>query len=175
MKIKTLISIFFLLVTLAACTPATDENLTTNDQPDASQAEPAPDNPVSSDDTAVRPEPTTEIKEDTVIKEAALNGMQVLILESFPVQINVQVSGILSDGCTSFGPVQVEQVKDTFYVTVQTTRPADRMCTQVVSFFEETISLDVLGLPAGKYTVDVNGLTDTFELSVDNVAPSENN
>ena len=34
----------------------------------------------------------------------------------------------------------------------------------VLCDIEESILLDVAGLPAGTYTVDVNGLTDTFEL-----------
>ena len=35
--------------------------------------------------------------------------------------------------------------------------------------FEDTIPLDVYDLPAGAYTVDVNGVTNTFTLDVDNV------
>jgi hypothetical protein len=46
-------------------------------------------------------------------------------------------------------------------------------CTLELVPFEQTIDLDVYGLPAGVYTVDVNGVTDTFELMVDNVPPVE--
>jgi hypothetical protein len=35
--------------------------------------------------------------------------------------------------------------------------------------FEETIALDVYGLPAGTYHVNVNGIDDTFTLEVDNI------
>ena len=37
--------------------------------------------------------------------------------------------------------------------------------------YEETISLDVYGLLAGTYTVDVNSVRDTFTLDVDNKPP----
>jgi len=42
------------------------------------------------------------------------------------------------------------------------------MCAEVLVPFEETTSLDVVGLPAGVYTVNVNGVSDTFEFTVDN-------
>ena len=163
MKIKNLISIIFLLLALAACAPTTNEGNTTITQP-AADLEEAKPTPVNSEAYPIRPEPAVEVKGDTIISEAALQGMQVLSLEPSPAQVTVQVSGYLPDGCTSFGPVHIERVENTFHVTVQTSRPADRMCTQQVSNFEESILLDVAGLPAGTYTVDVNGLTDTFEL-----------
>jgi hypothetical protein len=34
--------------------------------------------------------------------------------------------------------------------------------------FEETVSLDVEGLPAGEYTVEVGELSQTFTLEQDN-------
>ena len=66
-----------------------------------------------------------------------------------------------------------ERTDQTFQVTITTTRPADAMCTEALVPFEETFSLDVYSLPAGTYTVNVNGITDTFELAVDNVSPDE--
>ena len=35
--------------------------------------------------------------------------------------------------------------------------------------FEETIPLGIYGLSVGTYTVDVNGVQDTFDLEVDNI------
>jgi len=35
--------------------------------------------------------------------------------------------------------------------------------------FEEIIPLEVYGLPAGTYTVNVNGVQGTFDLEVDNI------
>jgi len=43
------------------------------------------------------------------------------------------------------------------------------MCAQVMTPFEEVVALDVVGLKAGVYTVDVNGVGDTFELQMDNI------
>ena len=47
------------------------------------------------------------------------------------------------------------------------------MCTEALVPYEQAVPLDVAGLPAGVYTVTVNGVSDTFELAVDNVLPTE--
>jgi putative hemolysin len=100
--------------------------------------------------------------------EAVVETIDILILESFPVQVNVVARGYLPDGCTEIDEIHQERTDQTFQVNITTIRPADAVCTQAVEPFEETISLDVQNLPAGSYTVDVNGITDTFELTVDN-------
>lgn len=100
--------------------------------------------------------------------EAAVGSIEILILESFPVQVHVVARGNLPDGCTQIDEVSTQQEGDAFYVTITTVRDADAMCTQATVPFEERIVLDVLGLKAGTYTVDVNGVTDTFTLDVDN-------
>jgi inhibitor of cysteine peptidase len=105
--------------------------------------------------------------------EAVVEAIDILILESFPVQINVVAQGYLPDGCTEIDEIRRERMDQTFEVIITTVRPADAMCTEALVPFEETFSLDVYGLPAGSYTVDVNGISGTFELAVDNVSPDE--
>jgi inhibitor of cysteine peptidase len=100
--------------------------------------------------------------------EATVETVEILLLESFPVQVNVVVTGYLADGCTQIDEVITERQGDTFDVTITTTRDADAVCTQAIVPFEQTIELDVLSLEAGTYTVDVNGVTETFTLDVDN-------
>jgi inhibitor of cysteine peptidase len=105
------------------------------------------------------------------IGAAHVEEMGLLILESFPVQVNVHVTGWLGDGCTTLDQVTQVQTGNTITVRITTARPTDAICTQQLVGFEKTIALDVAGLPAGTYTVDVNGVIDTFTLSVDNVLP----
>jgi hypothetical protein len=100
---------------------------------------------------------------------APVENIEILILESFPVQVTVVVRGNLPDGCTTIDKVTVVQEGNTFQVTITTIRPVGIECTQALEPFEKVVALDVYGLPAGVYTVDVNGVTDTFELAVDNV------
>jgi hypothetical protein len=118
--------------------------------------------------------PTTETEDGGTIEgEARVSGIEILILESFPVQVNVVARGSLPDGCTEIDRVEQMREGDTFRVTITTRRPRNQMCTEAEVPFEEVISLDVAGLEAGEYTVDVNGVRDTFELAVDNVLPEE--
>jgi len=128
-----------------------------------------PNAPVSSDDPVEpTPEPTP-IEGEVIIGEATVGSVEILILESFPVQVRVLAKGTLADACTTVHEITEEREGDTFTVTITTIRPADMMCAQVLTAFEESIPLDVHGLEAGTYTVDVNGETATFTLDVDNV------
>lgn len=114
--------------------------------------------------------PTVPQKDKAVVSgEARVESIEILILESFPVRVHVVVQGNLPDGCTTIDQITQEREDNDFVVTISTVRPAEAMCTAVLVPFEEVISLDVYGLPAGTYTVDVNGVTDTFILDVDNV------
>jgi len=99
---------------------------------------------------------------------APVDEIDILILESFPVQINVIARGNFPDPCTEISEVLQEREGDTFFITIKTYR-SPGFCIQVLAPFEEIISLDVYGLPAGTYTVDVNGVQGTFDLEVDNI------
>ncbi|MCL7453611.1 MAG: hypothetical protein M8467_11260 [Anaerolineae bacterium] len=120
------------------------------------------------------PSPVPDPSGGEVIRgTATVEGIEVLILESFPVQVQVVAQGFLADGCTTVGEISQELVDNTFMVTISSERPADKVCTQALVPFEETVSLEVRGLPAGDYTVNVNGVTETFSLLTDNVLPEE--
>jgi len=99
---------------------------------------------------------------------ALVDEIDILILESFPVQINVIASGNLPDPCTEISEVLQEREGDTFFITIKTYR-SPGFCIQVLAPFEEIIPLEVYGLPAGTYTVDVNGVQATFDLLIDNI------
>ena len=103
---------------------------------------------------------------------ASVDEIDILILESFPVQINVIARGNLPDPCTEISEVLQEREGDTFFITIKTYRPPG-LCIQVLAPFKEIIPLEVYGLPAGTYSVDVNGIQDTFDLEVDNILLKE--
>jgi inhibitor of cysteine peptidase len=87
--------------------------------------------------------------------------------------VHVVARGYLPDGCTEIDEIREERTEQAFQVTITTIRPADAMCTQALQPFEKVIALDVLGLQAGTYSVNVNGVTGSFALAVDNVMPTE--
>lgn len=103
------------------------------------------------------PEPST----------AQIENIRVQILESFPVQVRVVASGYFSDGCERIDQINTERDANLFTVEI-TTRSEGEICTEAEVPFEEVISLEVKGLKAGVYSVDVNGVTDRFELEKDN-------
>jgi len=106
---------------------------------------------------------------------APVDEIYVIIMESLPGTAAVIVRGHLADGCTSIVDMLmvVDEEAGSFEVTLGTYRDPEAMCTMALVPFEEVIELPILGLPAGTYTVEVNGMTTTFELAVDNVPLEE--
>ena len=101
--------------------------------------------------------------------EGEVTGLDVVILESFPVQVRAQVSGYFTDGCVELVDITAEREDDTFVLTLNTRRPAgDVECTQALVPFDEGVMLDVNGLPAGSYTVTAGDMQSNFVLGVDN-------
>lgn len=106
-------------------------------------------------------EPTHETDEGEMVRSPLqIESLEVILMESSPPQVDVQVVAIIPDGCTKALEPKVSRVDNTFQVEILGERPADMMCTQVVEFHEETIALGPVD--PGEYTVDVNGLTVTF-------------
>ena len=110
---------------------------------------------------------------EVVYGDADVEEVEVLLMESFPIQVAVIARGNLPDGCTEIDDVQTsfDEESKTFSVEITTVRDPDAVCTQALVPFEERIELDVRGLPAGTYTVDVNGVRETFTFDVDNELP----
>ena len=100
---------------------------------------------------------------------ANVETIQVLILESFPVQVKVVAQGYLPDSCTEINEIKTEKEENSFNINITTRRPKDAVCAQAIVPFNETISLDVRGLKAGNYSINVNGVKGSFELAVDNM------
>lgn len=117
--------------------------------------------------------PTPTAASEPVRGQAIVDSVQVVTLESFPVQINVLARGELPDGCTTIDEVISQRVESDFRIVITTIRQPDVACTQALVPFEETIPLDVTGLSAGNYTVSVNGIAGSFTLDVDNVLGGE--
>lgn len=104
-----------------------------------------------------------------VTGQARVSQVDVAILESFPVQVHVMVTGELADACTSLGTIEQSRAGNRFTLNIETARPMDAICAQVLGEFQEVVPLDVFGLPRGTYLVDVNGVVESFTLAVDNL------
>lgn len=101
---------------------------------------------------------------------AQVEELELMILKSFPVQVRATVTGTLPDACTEIDEVSQEREGSELRVTITTRRPADALCAQVIGHFQETVALEVHGLPAGTYEVVVNDqLRRELTFDTDNV------
>ena len=103
---------------------------------------------------------------------APVEEIEIIILESFPVQVFVKASGYLPNPCIEIDTITQKREGNDFYITIKTL-PLSDICIPMITSFEEVISLEVYGLPAGTYTVDVNGVQDSFILEMDNILLTE--
>ena len=155
--------IFFFVLTVsmvAACSaqpPVTNKN----------------DHPISSEDTS---EPTEIIDTDRfeITESALLESMDIVFLESFPLQVHVILTGNFPDGCTFVQSHKVTREDNHFNISVFTKRPSEALCTEALVPFEYTVFLDVYGLPAGDYSVSAYNVSDSFTFKQDNFEPGKN-
>ena len=94
--------------------------------------------------------------------------IEIMVIESSPAKVYILACGAHPDGCLRKYNVIQKRDGNTFYVTLNTYARTGVPCATVITPFERIIELDVAGLEAGTYTVDVNGTRDTFKLETDN-------
>ena len=75
------------------------------------------------------------------------------------------IGGHLPDSCTKVTDVTTEIDGNSVMVTTMASKPADALCAQVLTPFEEEFTLDMDDVEPGEYLVDVNGVTTTFTVS----------
>lgn len=97
-----------------------------------------------------------------------VDSVEILLMESFPLQARAVVRGNLPDGCTTLESTTVSREGDTFVINLQAQRDPLALCTQALQPFEQNVALDILGLPAGTYTVQAGEANTTFTLDIDN-------
>ena len=107
-------------------------------------------------------------------QNATVEELEIVLMESFPLQAQVRVSGYLPDGCTELYEITVEQQNMNFILTLTTRRPTgDVACTQALVPFEEIVDLNIAGLEAGTYAVIAQDQEAEFTLDVDNLPPQQ--
>ena len=106
----------------------------------------------------------------TINSLVTVENVEVLLMESFPLQVSLSISGFLSVPCVELLSPAVSYANAVFKVVLAESRlgPAET-CIAVIEPFETSVPLEVAGLPAGTYTVDVNGQLAEFTFDVDNV------
>ncbi|MGB1253847.1 MAG: DUF6438 domain-containing protein, partial [Candidatus Promineifilaceae bacterium] len=106
-------------------------------------------------------------------QQAYVDVLEVMIMESFPVQASVLVQGNLANPCVELVGISAERTNNTFTLNIETKSDPTAVCTQVLVPFEENVALDVEGLAAGTYTVQAGDAQTTFTLDMDNVSDTD--
>lgn len=105
---------------------------------------------------------------------ATIEAIEIFQVDSFPVEVSVVVRGHFPDECTNIDQISQDRRGGTFTVAIDSVQYGGLACPANRIPFEELVELDLVGLPAGIYVVDVNGLQGTFKLQRDNI-PDEGN
>ena len=106
---------------------------------------------------------------------APIDSAEINLLESFPVEVVIVARGQFINDCTVIDRIDQAKGGNTFAVEIISLYPssASATCLPVPTEYEQQVPLDVAGLPAGTYAVNVNGVIQTFTLAVDNVVQEE--
>ena len=102
--------------------------------------------------------------DDNEISLAPVHEVDVLFMESFPVQVGVRIKGGLRDGCTAFHDAVVTRDGDTVNIEVTVQRPKEAVCDLAYRFFEKNLNLGSEFTAGTVYTLNVNDFTTTFEM-----------
>jgi hypothetical protein len=156
MRTTLCLSYVALLIVAAACAPlgapatapagSPDQPVSATPLPPGSSPEPAPT-------PAYAPQPG-----DAALTrgEVFLDSAQVVIRESFPPQVALALAGSLPTPCHQLRvAVAAPDAQGRIQVDAYTVVDPAMICIQVLESFEQSVPLN--GLPAGSYTVWVNG------------------
>lgn len=110
-----------------------------------------------------------EVAGDRVSEPVTYTGFDVVNLQTFPYRVQVRVRGTVPEGCAVAGTPTATVSGKVFTVTMDASKPADAVCTQVVTNVEGVVELPVSGLAAGTYSVKVGTMpAKSFTLAVNN-------
>jgi len=107
----------------------------------------------------------TKPKEPEMIEVLApIDGVEILVAESFPPQYFAEIESGLRNGCARFDRYEVEREGETITITVTNLEPADKdiACTEEYRTVMSNVPLGSDLDPGRTYTVLVNDVTETF-------------
>ena len=102
------------------------------------------------------------VDNQSIIADMPIAEIEVLLAESDPVQVIVEVNGWLADSCTAHHETHQAQEGNTITIQITTTRPKDLVCATVITEYQERVVVGTL--PAGDYTVIVNDVEQNFRI-----------
>lgn len=167
MKYLLTILITFSVVLAACAAPQPPVNEEPDMEPSNDQpiTEPNTDQPDDALPTSTPEElPTPEKSGNMVASQAYVYGASLLVMESYPVQVSVSISGDLPTPCHTLVIKQQEvTANNEIYIDVSSEIDMLVTCIQKLEPFDTSYSIDLSNLADGEYSVYVNGeLIDSF-------------
>lgn len=157
----TVMAILIILVTACAATPQSTpdvKNMPPTDTPEVPQATPTPTSPDTGDQGSQAPvSPLEPIpgEEKMVRGSVFIDATDILLLESYPVQVILKVSGNLPTPCHALrAKVSEPNEKREIHVELYSLTDPGAICIQVLQPFETSIPLG--SYESGEYTIFVN-------------------
>lgn len=94
---------------------------------------------------------------------AQIDSVEVVVRESFPVQVAAHITGSLGNGCLSLGEITQRRDGNMIEVSVPANHSGAEACTMQLQLIDEMVELQGRFEP-GDYTVSVNGVNATFSV-----------
>ena len=172
MRLTLIIALAFLLTSCTLVDSSLQNGSQTDEPGNTSPVEQIfpvnPDQPVTQEpsDGVLPPPGNVDVSENPYAPQSGDNALSsgnvyldstdLLILESYPIQVNLYLSGTLPTPCNHLRVVVPETDADNrIYIEVYSVTDPNAMCIQVLEPFDTTISLG--SFPSGHYEVYVNG------------------
>jgi len=145
-------------------TATVDSVSTTPGGPPGARPIAAPPQPTATVDSVSTTPAVPPLPPDRRAVPAPIDGLEILILESFPVQYLLNVQAGLPSGCAEQYKHEVERAGDVITVTVLNSLPTatDIACTAIYGMYELNIDLGSDFESGETYTVLVNDEETTF-------------
>ena len=97
-----------------------------------------------------------------IIADMPIQGIEVLLAESDPVQVTVEVTGWLADSCIAHHETHQGREGNTITIQITTIHSKDLFCADVLTEYQERVFVGTL--PAGDYKVIVNDVEQQFRV-----------
>ncbi len=157
-SITSLMILSMVVLLLAACTPVSVQQVA-GTQP----------TPIVQTVEAPQAVPTPAVVELPRLK---VSDVQMQIGVGSPIPVDAFISGELPDLCAQLADAQVTHQEFAFDITLHVTPGTREECFRDTVPFRLAVPLNMINHPDGSYTVNVNGVTTTFQWpSQPNVMP----
>lgn len=113
--------------------------------------------PAATEDPAATAVPTLPASDDENMtrSQVFIDSTEVLILESYPIQVNLSLTGSLPTPCHQLrSAITPPDEENRIFIDVYSVVDPDIVCIQVIEPFTHTISLG--SFPSGHYKIYVN-------------------